>query len=103
MEISKKLETIKNINKTNDTFDYINEDYMNYLNSLNNLESLHLSNFLNVLKSREIINNQQLENENSFLMAIYQQTHQNSSLDFLISCYNNQGFLTNKIFNLYIN
>jgi len=27
-------------------------------------------------------------------MAIYQQTHQNSSLDFLISCYNNQGFLT---------
>ena len=56
-----------NLEHLKETYD----EYLEYLYKLSTLDSRVLTSFLSTLKDREIINNQETENEDIFLMEFY--------------------------------
>lgn len=60
------------------------EQYQNYLDKLLKLEPKHLKYFLVTLKNREIVNNQETELEESFLVELYQIAKRKDSIDIMM-------------------
>lgn len=58
--------------------------YRNYLNILQQLEPKLRTVFLSTLKSADIMDNQSLEKEDSFLLSLYRQVQKNYAIDYLI-------------------
>lgn len=64
--------------------DYTNELYNQYLQSLLQLPKEKRLPFINAIKTSEIIDNQVLEKEDSFLISIYMQMDQENTIDYLL-------------------
>ena len=76
------------IDHENDT----EELYTHYITDVLELKDNDLISYLNAIKSVEIVDNQTLEKEDSFLMSLYMQTDETNAIDFLI----NNGVTINK-------
>lgn len=61
------------------------ELYTHYINDVLELKDDDLISYLNAIKSVEIVDNQSLEKEDSFLMSLYMQTERTNAIDFLIN------------------
>ena len=61
------------------------ELYTHYINDVLELKDDDLISYLNAIKSVEIVDNQSLEKEDSFLMNLYMQTERTNAIDFLIN------------------
>ena len=61
------------------------ELYTNYINDVIELNGDNFISYLNAIKSVEIVDNQSLEKEDSFLMSLYMQTERTNAIDFLIN------------------
>lgn len=68
------------------------ELYTNYINDVIELNGDNFISYLNAIKSVEIVDNQSLEKEDSFLMSLYMQTERTNAIDFLI----NNGVILNR-------
>ena len=68
------------------------ELYTNYINDVIELNGDNFISYLNAIKSVEIVDNQSLEKEDSFLMSLYMQTERTNGIDFLI----NNGVILNR-------
>lgn len=66
--------------------------YKQYLNDLLELKNDELNLYLNAIKSVEIVDNQSLEKEDSFLISLYMQTKQTNAIDYLLE----NGYVLNK-------
>lgn len=83
----KIFDSVKNITvseSTKDHLQYTLELYKNYLTLLKKLSTEHFNRFLTTLKAAEIIDNQKLEKENSFLLSLYMTTLGDNSIDEII-------------------
>ncbi len=69
------------IDHENDT----EELYIHYIDDVLDLKDDNLGSYLNAIKSVEIVDNQSLEKEDSFLMSLYMQTERTNAIDFLIN------------------
>lgn len=84
VDILEKVKDIEVFDITKDHIEYTVELYLNYLNSIRKLPEKHLNNFLRTLKAAEILDNQKLEEENSFLLSLYMTILDKNSIDEMI-------------------
>lgn len=61
------------------------EKYKEYVQKLMELSEEERTIFLQAIKSAEIVDNQKLEKENSFLIGLYMQTQKLNAIDYLLS------------------
>lgn len=64
-----------------DQLEYIYEEYLELIKKLQTLEDKDLKLFLKTLKNRELVNNQEAELEQSFLIELYMQTQRKTSIE----------------------
>lgn len=72
----------------------ITDEYKKYIDSIEMFEGKLLKHYLDVLKQKELINNHEAEEENSFLISLYQNMHKQNSLDTIIEKMSNKSELS---------
>lgn len=93
------MKLVDNIDKIelNDNNKYfleeILEKYLNYINQIESFDEKLLKHYLNTLKVNEILNNQQAEDENSFLISLYNNMQRENSLNRIIKILNEKDDL----------
>lgn len=78
---------VSNIHLTEKTLDHLEftfEDYLNYLKTIDELDELKKNLFLKALKNREIVNNQETEMEESFMVELYNISRRKDSVDIVM-------------------
>lgn len=94
------MKLIENIDKIeiNDSNKFFLEDmskkYIDYINLIQKLDERMMKYYLETLKGAEIMNNQQAEQENSFLISLYSNMQKENSLDRLIKILNEEDSLS---------
>lgn len=68
-----------------DNENFILSMYKKYMNQINSMENKDIISFLKVIKNMEIINNHSLEQDDSFLTALYLERIGENSIDYLLS------------------
>lgn len=98
----KIIDEIEKIKVSEDVIDHIANTTMclqkNYLDILMELKDTNpgLKEFLNSIKVNDIIDNQKMEKENSFLIGLYMQTNKQSAIDKLTKKIKTKGIITEK-------
>jgi len=90
LDIFKQLEHIEISEMNKDHIQYTLELYKNYLDNIEQLPENYRIKFLETLKAAEIMDNQKLEQENSFLISLYMTVMGNNSIDEIIKINKNQ-------------
>lgn len=78
---------VSNIHLTEKTLDHLEftfEDYLNYLKTIDELDDIKKNLFLKTLKNREIVNNQETEMEESFMVELYNISRRKDSIDIVM-------------------
>ena len=78
------LESFKLQGSLQGIFEYTTESYLNYIKELKSLPEELQKKFLKVLKNADIIDNQSLEKEDSFLISLYLQSTRKHAIDLLL-------------------
>lgn len=84
---------VQNLTLSEQALNYIaftEELYRKYHDIILSLPDDLRSNYLQTLKGEDIINNQVVEKENSFLLALYYKTHPKNAMDEMIRCCNSE-------------
>lgn len=89
-KIFDSIENIEIDKGIQDHLEYTVDLYKNYLDELSKLPLEKRVNFLKALKAAEIIDNQKLEQENSFLIGLYRNVQENNSIDEMLKINNRQ-------------
>lgn len=98
------IENIKLSPELSAHLEYTEELLWEFLNELTALSTKTpgLENYLETIKKGDIIDNQRLEKENSFLLALYQNLKKETAIDKLIKLYQTNNKLTgNNIINIH--
>lgn len=100
MEIIKGVTNLKIYDNTLFHLDDTEKAYQLYLDKLlnSNLNSKSISLLLQALKNRELLNTQEAEQENSFLISIYQMTQRKNSIDTMVKYLHGKDQLSSKQF-----
>ena len=69
------------------------EEYLKYANKLLNLPPAMLNNIVIILRDRNIIENQEAENDNSFLISLIDKQKRKSSISELVKIYESKGYI----------
>jgi hypothetical protein len=78
---------VSNIHLSERTLDHLEftyEDYLNYLKTIDELDEFKKNLFLKTLKNREIVNNQETEMEESFMVELYNISRRKDSVDIVM-------------------
>ena len=81
MEVIGKIRNIKEYDRSLFRLEEIEEKYSEYIKKLMELDPKKLKIFIQHIKNREIINNQEAEMEEPFLMELYKLTQKRDSID----------------------
>lgn len=84
LDILDSPNNIEIVPETKDHMDYSFELYLNYINRVKELTLDQQLRFLRTLKAAEIMDNQKMEQENSFLISLYMSMMGNNSIDEMI-------------------
>ena len=100
MEIIKGVTNLKVYDNTLFHLEDIEKAYTTYLDKLlkSGLSPKTIGLLLHVLKNRELLNTQQAEQENSFLISIYQMSQRKNSIDTMVKYLHGKDRLTSKQF-----
>lgn len=100
MEIIKGVTNLKVYDNTLFHLEDIEKAYTTYLDKLlkSGLSAKTIGLLLQVLKNRELLNTQQAEQENSFLISIYQMSQRKNSIDTMVKYLHGKDRLTSKQF-----
>ena len=100
MEIIKGVTNLKVYDNTLFHLEDIEKAYTTYLDKLlkSGLSPKTIGLLLQVLKNRELLNTQQAEQENSFLISIYQMSQRKNSIDTMVKYLHGKHRLTSKQF-----
>jgi len=94
LSIFNGLDNVEISEMNKDHMEYTLDLYMRYLSSIEKLPENYKIKFLETLKAAEIMDNQKLEQENSFLISLYMTVMGNNSIDEIIKI--DKGNLTSK-------
>lgn len=83
-KVVESIEKYKISNRVNEHLKYTHENYLNYLKKLNLLDEKVLRLYLKTLKNRELVNNQETELEQSFLIELYLCSQRKDSIDIVM-------------------
>lgn len=78
-----KIKNFKVLGSTSYILESVLEKYTIYINKLENLTSNQLTTYLRAMRTQELINNQILDNEDSFMITAYNLTKRNTSIKIL--------------------
>ena len=78
-----KIKNFKVLGSTSYILETVLEKYTIYINKLENLTSNQLTTYLRAMRTQELINNQNLDNEDSFMITAYNLTKRNTSIKIL--------------------
>ena len=78
-----KIKNFKVLGSTSYILESVLEKYTIYINKLENLTSNQLTTYLRAMRTQELINNQNLDNEDSFMITAYNLTKRNTSIKIL--------------------
>lgn len=84
-KIIKSIIGVNISNKTNNEINYTKELYLEYINELNKLDEEKLNQFLLLLKSSDVVENQKIGKEDSFLMSLYSRIQKTHAIDELLN------------------
>lgn len=84
-KIIKSIIGVSISNKTNNEINYTKELYLEYINELNKLDEEKLNQFLLLLKSSDVVENQKIGKEDSFLMSLYSRIQKTHAIDELLN------------------
>lgn len=87
MELLEKIKNLKIYDSTMFHLEDTMDAYGKYIGLLKSLDITHLYWFLETLKKREIINNQETEMENTFLMELFSSIQKTNSIDYVVQAY----------------
>ncbi|MBD9074458.1 hypothetical protein EGP91_00435 [bacterium] len=90
LDIFKRVQALTPSEQVLNQISYTEDLYKEYHDMIMSLSSSLRSNYLQILKSEDIINNQVVEKENSFLLALYYKTHPKNAMDEMIRCCNSE-------------
>ena len=90
LDIFKRVQDLTPSEQVLNQISYTEDLYKEYHDMIMSLSSSLRSNYLRILKSEDIINNQVVEKENSFLLALYYKTHPKNAMDEMIRCCNSE-------------
>lgn len=90
LDIFKRVQDLTPSEQVLNQISYTEDLYKEYYGMIMSLSSSLRSNYLQILKSEDIINNQVVEKENSFLLALYYKTHPKNAMDEMIRCCNSE-------------
>lgn len=90
LDIFKRVQDLTPSEQVLNQISYTEDLYKEYHGMIMSLSSSLRSNYLQILKSEDIINNQVVEKENSFLLALYYKTHPKNAMDEMIRCCNSE-------------
>lgn len=90
LDIFKRVQDLTPSEQVLNQISYTEDLYKEYHDMIMSLSSSLRSNYLQILKSEDIINNQVVEKENSFLLALYYSTHPKNAMDEMIRCCNSE-------------
>uniref|UniRef100_UPI0040277DA3 Fic family protein n=1 Tax=Candidatus Ventrenecus sp. TaxID=3085654 RepID=UPI0040277DA3 len=90
LDIFKRVQDLTPSEQALNQISYTEDLYKEYHDMIMSLSSSLRSNYLQILKSEDIINNQVVEKENSFLLALYYKTHPKNAMDEMIRCCNSE-------------
>lgn len=90
LDIFKRVQDLTLSEQVLNQISYTEDLYKEYHDMIMSLSSNLRSNYLQILKSEDIINNQVVEKENSFLLALYYKTHPKNAMDEMIRCCNSE-------------
>lgn len=82
------FDSINKLKLSDFTLDHLEDTeelYLKYLDDIFNMDIEHQKNFLRTIKSMEVVDNQTLEKEDSFMMSLYMQTRRENSIDYLLN------------------
>lgn len=96
LEMFDIVDNLRLSTKVHDHLSYTHELLMEHLEEINKLDGQvpSLTNYLNTLKAGDVIDNQSLEKENSFLVGLYMQISRETAIDKLINLYKNSEGMT---------
>ncbi|MBE6152882.1 MAG: Fic family protein [Firmicutes bacterium] len=94
MELLERITDIKISDKNKFLLEETNDKYYKYLEEISQFDSELLNNYLYTIKHSEILNNQQTEDENSFLISLYNSMNKENSLDKIIKLLKDKNELT---------
>ena len=80
-KVVESIDNLKLSSKIIEHLKYTNEDYINLIKNLQTLDDNILKNFLRTLRNREIVNNQETELEESFLVELYLTSKRKNSIE----------------------
>ena len=83
----KIFDSIDNIIFTDFTLDHMKDTkdlYVKYLDQILEMKHNDQNSFLTTIKSMEVVDNQTLEKEDSFMMSLYMQAKKENSIDYLL-------------------
>lgn len=87
MEVLENLKNLKIYDSTMFHLEDTMDAYRKYIELLKTLDIKHLYWFLETLKKREIVNNQETEMENTFLMELFSNIQKTNSIDYVVQAY----------------
>ena len=90
---NKLVADIRLTERTLDHLDYTFEEYQNYLKTINELDDNKMKLFLKTIKNREIVNNQETEMEESFMVELYNISRRKDSID-IVTQILEDGYIT---------
>ena len=90
LDIFKRVQALTPSEQVLNQISYTEDLYKEYHDMIMSLSSSLRSNYLQILKSEDIINNQVVEKENSFLLSLYYKTHPKNAMDEMIRCCNSE-------------
>ena len=96
------LEKVKNLKVSDDVLEHVSDTIKclkeSYLDVITEFKHTNpgLKEYLNAIKAADIIDNQKMEKENSFLIGLYMQTKKEAAIDKLIKKLKTKGIITGK-------
>ena len=96
------LEKVKNLKVSDDVLEHVSDTTKclkeSYLDVITEFKHTNpgLKEYLNAIKAADIIDNQKMEKENSFLIGLYMQTKKEAAIDKLIKKLKTKGIITGK-------
>lgn len=90
LDIFKRVQNLTLSEQALNQISYTEDLYKEYHDIILSLPDNLRSDYLQTLKREDIINNQVVEQENSFLLALYYNTHPKNAMDEMIRCCNSE-------------
>lgn len=95
-----KINNFKLLGNTESILNYVLEKYSDYVYKLGNLTTNQLNKYLKTMRMQELINNQNLDNEDSFLIMAYNLSNKNTSIQMMEKIFSSSNDIDVKDINL---